>query len=78
MAKKQPAQEWVWMTHPSRNNGAPFPVLVYTDPLLRERCYQPFDFSACDFAWDQRDDKWQIVAAPAGVPTPEGSRNGPV
>lgn len=57
-----PEDGFVWMTHPSRFDGKPFPVWTYIDHGTR--FYVPFDERACEFAWSDRGKSWQVVAAP--------------
>lgn len=64
---------WVWMTHPSRNGGKPFPVRLFmVDGSL---CYQPFDFDATDFDHSLMDEDWAKWPSHAGVPETQSVRS---
>lgn len=57
-----PEDGFIWMTHPSRFGGKPIPVRTFVEDGTRY--YVPFEDSATDFEWDERDDEWKLVAAP--------------
>ncbi|SCU94472.1 conserved hypothetical protein [Cupriavidus necator] len=53
---------WLWMTHPDRNNGEPIPVQLVRDEDDGSLWYVPFDETACEFEWSERDPDWQVVS----------------
>ncbi|WP_316154744.1 hypothetical protein [Cupriavidus sp. BIC8F] len=53
--------EWLWMTHPTRNGGKPVPVRIVTED--GSKWFMPFDEDGCEFEWEERDEDWRIVTA---------------
>jgi hypothetical protein len=54
--------EWLWMTHPTRNNGKPIPVRIVTAEDS-SKWFIPFDEDGCEFEWSERDEDWRVMAA---------------
>lgn len=50
---------FIFMTHPSRNGGEPFPVQVWEEDGVK--MYRPFDEDGSEFEWDERDSEWAEV-----------------
>ena len=64
----QPVDGWKWMTHPSRNDGQPIPVRVFTEDGTTY--YQPWEKNTCEYEWDKRSEGWREVAAPTTPQAP--------
>ena len=69
VAPSQVPDGWLWMTHPDRNDGHPIPVRLVRDEDDDSLWYVPFDETACEFEWSERDPDWQVVshAQPAAL-----------
>lgn len=54
---------WNWLAHPDWNDGEPTPAWVEVDGA--DYWYMPVNIeNLTQFAWDERDDAWEIAAAP--------------
>lgn len=54
--------DWVWMTHPTRNNGNPIPVQILEEDGVIY--YKPFDEGATEFEMAEIDADWAAAVPP--------------
>lgn len=69
--------EWLWMTHPTRNEGKPIPVRIITDDE-GYKWFIPFEEEGCEFEWSERDEDWRIVPAASQPAQPQADPSGEV
>ena len=61
--------DWVWMAHPTRNNGQPLPVQIFECDGVTY--YRPFDEEAAEFKVSDMDGQWTGAVSQTGLPLAE-------